>query len=100
MRMIGDLYPLYRLVKNSPFKTSEQSQNRLRLLSDVQALREQGLSSSRFISSYLLNLYTCLTPYYGDGRIAPHCPHRLGDQDAALSRLKQGFESPWGHCIY
>ncbi len=26
-------------------------------------------------------------------------PHRLGDQDAALSRLKPGFESPWGHQI-
>jgi hypothetical protein len=24
-------------------------------------------------------------------------PHRLGAQDAALSRPKQGFESPWGH---
>jgi hypothetical protein len=24
-------------------------------------------------------------------------PHRLGDQDAALSRLKPGFESLWGH---
>src|ERR1700687_3628168 len=28
-----------------------------------------------------------------------HCsrPHRLVDQDAALSRPKPGFESPWGH---
>ena len=25
------------------------------------------------------------------------CPHRLGDQDVALSRLRPGFESPWGH---
>ena len=25
------------------------------------------------------------------------CPHRLAAQDGALSRLKQGFESPWGH---
>ena len=25
------------------------------------------------------------------------CPHRLGDQDAALSRLKPEFESLWGH---
>ena len=24
-------------------------------------------------------------------------PHRLAAQDGALSRLKQGFESPWGH---
>ena len=24
-------------------------------------------------------------------------PHRLGDQDATLSRWKQGFEPPWGH---
>ena len=24
-------------------------------------------------------------------------PHRLAAQDAALSRPKQGFESPWGH---
>ena len=24
-------------------------------------------------------------------------PHRLVAQDGALSRLKQGFESPWGH---
>jgi hypothetical protein len=24
-------------------------------------------------------------------------PHRLGDQDVALSRLRPGFESPWGH---
>jgi hypothetical protein len=24
-------------------------------------------------------------------------PHRLEAQDAALSRPKQGFESPWGH---
>ena len=24
-------------------------------------------------------------------------PHRLVDQDAALSRLKPEFESPWGH---
>lgn len=26
-------------------------------------------------------------------------PHRLEDQDAALSRPKLGFESPWGHLI-
>jgi hypothetical protein len=26
-------------------------------------------------------------------------PHRLAAQDGALSRLKQGFESPWGHVI-
>ena len=26
-------------------------------------------------------------------------PHRLAAQDEALSRLKQGFESPWGHKI-
>ena len=25
------------------------------------------------------------------------CPHRLAAQDEALSRLKLGFESPWGH---
>jgi hypothetical protein len=25
------------------------------------------------------------------------CPHRLVDQDVALSRLKPEFESPWGH---
>ena len=25
------------------------------------------------------------------------CPHRLGAQDEALSRLKLEFESPWGH---
>ena len=25
------------------------------------------------------------------------CPHRLEDQDVALSRLKLEFESPWGH---
>jgi hypothetical protein len=24
-------------------------------------------------------------------------PHRLGDQDAAPSRLKRQFESGWGH---
>src|SRR5689334_23023480 len=24
-------------------------------------------------------------------------PHRLGAQDATLSRSKPGFESPWGH---
>jgi hypothetical protein len=24
-------------------------------------------------------------------------PHRLAAQDGALSRPKQGFESPWGH---
>ena len=24
-------------------------------------------------------------------------PHRLVAQDGALSRLKPGFESPWGH---
>jgi hypothetical protein len=24
-------------------------------------------------------------------------PHRLAVQDAALSRLKRGFDSPWGH---
>ena len=24
-------------------------------------------------------------------------PHRLAAQDGALSRLKPGFESPWGH---
>ena len=24
-------------------------------------------------------------------------PHRLAAQDEALSRLKLGFESPWGH---
>ena len=24
-------------------------------------------------------------------------PHRLAAQDVALSRLKPGFESPWGH---
>ena len=24
-------------------------------------------------------------------------PHRLVDQDAALSRPKPGFEPPWGH---
>ncbi len=24
-------------------------------------------------------------------------PHRPGDQDATLSRWKQGFESPWGY---
>ena len=28
---------------------------------------------------------------------ARFCPHRLEDQDAALSRPKPGFESPWGH---
>ena len=28
---------------------------------------------------------------------APRRPHRLAAQDGALSRLKQGFESPWGH---
>ena len=27
------------------------------------------------------------------------CPHRLGAQDGALSRPKQGFESPWGHTL-
>ena len=27
-------------------------------------------------------------------------PHRLGDQDAALSRPKRGFESPWGHHLF
>ena len=31
-----------------------------------------------------------------DGRISPYRLHRLGDQDAALSRLKPEFESPWG----
>lgn len=25
------------------------------------------------------------------------CPHRLAAEDGALSRLKQGFEFPWGH---
>lgn len=25
------------------------------------------------------------------------CPHRLAAQDVALSRLKRGFESRWGH---
>ena len=35
------------------------------------------------------------------GTIVPAVrPHRLEDQDAALSRLKQGFESPWGHIVY
>ena len=29
--------------------------------------------------------------------IASRRPHRLVAQDGALSRLKQGFESPWGH---
>ena len=41
----------------------------------------------------------------GDGKIRPlpirisssTRPHRLVDQDAALSRLKPEFESPWGH---
>ena len=27
-------------------------------------------------------------------------PHRLAAQDAALSRPKQGFESPWGHSLF
>mgnify|MGYP002066052809 CR=1 FL=1 len=31
------------------------------------------------------------------GRHTLHRPHRLVDQDAALSRLKPEFESPWGH---
>ncbi len=36
----------------------------------------------------------------GARRQAQHkCPHRLVDQDAALSRLKPEFESPWGHQI-
>lgn len=30
-------------------------------------------------------------------KIARASPHRLAAQDGALSRLKQGFESPWGH---
>lgn len=28
------------------------------------------------------------------------CPHRLEDQDAALSRPKLEFESPWGHYLF
>ena len=29
------------------------------------------------------------------------CPHRLEAQDTALSRRRQGFESPWGYfCNY
>ena len=27
-------------------------------------------------------------------------PHRLVDQDTALSRPRQGFEFPWGHLLY
>jgi hypothetical protein len=39
-----------------------------------------------------------LTPNLRDGKIRPlgTRPHRLGDQDAALSRLKPQFESGWG----
>ncbi len=39
----------------------------------------------------------CLTQIPSNGKILTLCPHRLGDQDAALSRLKPGFESLWGH---
>ena len=28
------------------------------------------------------------------------CPHRLVAQDEALSRLKPGFEFPWGHLAH
>ncbi len=40
-----------------------------------------------------------LTLVYQHGRIPtldPR-PHRLAAQDAALSRPKRGFDSPWGH---
>jgi hypothetical protein len=37
--------------------------------------------------------YTTLLTHVSDVRR----PHRLAAQDEALSRLKQGFESPWGH---
>jgi hypothetical protein len=41
----------------------------------------------------------CLTRYPGGGKMPQQSkrPHRLGDQDAALSRLKPRFESEWGH---
>ena len=39
-----------------------------------------------------------LTNYRASDRISDvERPHRLGDQDAALSRLKREFESLWGH---
>jgi hypothetical protein len=42
-----------------------------------------------------------LTVIYWDGKIRTlgTRPHRLGDQDAALSRLKRQFESGWGHTL-
>jgi hypothetical protein len=30
----------------------------------------------------------------------PARPHRLAAQDVALSRPKQGFDSPWGHFLF
>ncbi len=44
------------------------------------------------LGGFMLPQTTSLT-YISDA----NCPHRLVAQDGALSRLKPGFEFPWGH---
>lgn len=64
------------------------------------------MGRSVFRTALSLGIETVVTPKslsYNEARrsvrrrFAFFRPHRLGDQDAALSRPKRGFESPWGH---
>jgi hypothetical protein len=74
----------------------------MRLIADLVLANLSSKISFVFRQAILLD--TCkfvqlsLTLICWDGKIRPlgTRPHRLGDQDAALSRLKPQFESGWG----
>ncbi len=63
------------------------------------AERDYTMLLSNWEVQFEIRILISLTHQGVSGRIPGRgqCPHRLGDQDAALSRLKPGFESLWGH---